>query len=79
MEVTASKAQKNEGDHSQRKEEQTRQETTPDEPVNHVFGLKIQRTPGAAACGLLQRISAISTGLCAHGRWLTDRKFQRID
>ncbi|HEX5875757.1 MAG TPA: hypothetical protein VFY60_14015 [Pyrinomonadaceae bacterium] len=66
MEVTASKAEENEGGHGQRKEEKTRQKTTPDPPVDHIFGLKIQGTRGAAAGGLLQHISAISTGLCAH-------------
>ena len=69
--------QKKEGDHHQSKEEQTRHQTAPNESINHVFGLKIQRAPGAAARGLLQHIATISTRLCAHGRWSTDFKFPK--
>lgn len=64
--------QKKEGDHHQSKEEQTRHKTAPNESINHVFGLKVQRAPGAAARRLLQHIVTISTSLCAHGRWSTD-------
>ena len=54
-------------DHCQSKEVHTWHKTPPNEPVNHVFGLKIQRAPWAAARGLLQHIATISTRLCAMG------------
>lgn len=69
--------QENEDDHHQSNEQQTRQKTTPYKPVNHVFGLKIQRASGAASRGLLQDIATIPTRLCAHGRWSTDRIFSK--
>lgn len=69
--------QKKEGDYRQSQEEHTWHQTAPNESINHVFGLKIQRAPGAAARGLLQHIATISTRLCAHGRWSTDFKFSK--
>lgn len=69
--------EENRDDHRQSNEEQTRHKTAPKEPVNHVFGLKIQRAPGAAARSLLQHIATISTRLCAHESWSTDGKFSK--